>query len=72
MAATTATWVNLRCPSDSALNRATRSAAHCQSIGGVLNIAAGDDLAVGRQEGGADLKIRERGHGEFACPAGSS
>ena len=34
-----------------------------QAVGGVFDIAAGDDRAVGRFERGADLEMRERGVG---------
>ena len=34
--------------------------AHRQAVGGVLDVAAGDDSAVGRFQRGADLELRER------------
>src|SRR5262249_44361894 len=34
-----------------------------QAVGGVFDVAAGDHLAVGRLQGGADQEVRERGVG---------
>src|SRR5262249_40241343 len=39
-----------------------------QAVGGVLDVAAADDRAVGGLEGGADLELRERRVGELARP----
>ena len=51
--ATTAMASNSRSPSETALKTATRSAQMREPVGGVLDVAAGDDLARARAQGGA-------------------
>ena len=60
VSATTTMRVNERYPSDTRLENRDALGAHRQAVGGVLDVAAGDDSAIGRFQRGADLELRER------------
>ena len=63
---TTAMASKPRSPSETALKIATRSAQQRQSVGGVFDVAAGENAAGFRAHGRAHAKIRKRRVGVLA------
>ena len=70
VSATTATRAALRDPLADRLEHGHALGADRQAVAGALAVAAGDDAAVGRLQGGADQELRERRRARLPAPPG--